>query len=245
VTSSAEHTAAVLTLMAEEPAEPEDAHGLVGGLQRLCRSARRDLPASGVGLGVVSESGVLMTAAASNTTSALVEDLQVTMGEGPCVDAVSLRRPVLVPDLSSAAVTAWPGYGPAAHDHGVRAVFSFPLQIGTRCLGTLDVYREEPGSLSRWALARALTYADLALQTMLDAQADLTPPASALDDLDDTRFEVYQAQGMVMVQLGVGPDESLSRMRAHAYASGLTLGTVADDIVGRRLNLHPDHPKHW
>jgi hypothetical protein len=200
------------------------------------------LSASGVGVGVLSESGELMNAAASGTTSALVEELQLTMGEGPCRAAVSFRRPVLVADLSKASTTTWPGYGPAAHDHGVRAVFAFPLQVGAACLGALDVYREEPGSLSAWALARALTYADVAMQSLLDAQATAPPADSVLADLDDTRFEVYQAQGMVMSQLGVRPAEAMSRMRAHAYASGLTLSTVADDIVGRRLTLEPDHP---
>ena len=79
------------------------------------------------------------------------------------------------------------------------------------------------------------------MHTILDAQAAAAPLASALADLDDTRFEVYQAQGMVMIQLGTGPAEALSRMRAHAYARELTLSRVADDIVSRRLMLEPDH----
>jgi GAF domain/ANTAR domain len=244
VTSAAEHAAAVLTLVANEPSVAEDAPGAIGGLQRLCRAARRDLEASGVGVGVQSESGELMTAAASSTTTALVEELQFTMGEGPCLAAVSMRRPVLVPDLNQAAATTWPGYGPAAHDHGVRAVFAFPLQVGAACLGALNVYRDEAGSLSAWTMSRALTYADLAMQSMLDAQAASAPAVSALADLDDTRFEVYQAQGMVMSQLSVGPAEALSRMRAHAYASESTLSTVADDIISRRLALEPDRPVH-
>ena len=92
------------------------------------------------------------------------------MGEGPCLAAFASRRPVLVPNLSEAATTTWPGYGPAAHDHGVRAVFAFPLQVGAARLGALDVYRDQPGALSAWALSRALTYADVAMQTVLDAQ---------------------------------------------------------------------------
>jgi hypothetical protein len=242
VTTSDEH-AVVQNLVAQEPAESEDAPGLVGALQRLCRAARRDLPASGVGVSVVSESGELITAAASSAASALAEELQVTMGEGPGLAAVASRRPVLVPDLSREALTTWPGYAPSALDRGVRAVFAFPLQVGAARLGALAVYRDEPGPLSPWALSRALTYADLAMDTILDAQAAAAPLASALADLDDTRFEVYQAQGMVMIQLGTGPAEALSRMRAHAYARELTLSRVADDIVSRRLMLEPDHAR--
>ena len=47
---------------------------------------------------------------------------------------------------------------------------------------------------------------------------------------------------MVMIQLGVGAAEALSRMRAHAYANDLRLGQVAEDILGRRLTLEPDRP---
>jgi hypothetical protein len=243
MTSAAEDASAVRALVADEPTEADDAPGVVGGLQRLCRAAQRDLPASGVGVGVLSKSGELMNAAASSTACALVEELQSTMGEGPCLAAASFRRPVLVPDLSKAAATTWLGYGPAAHDHGVRAVFAFPLQIGAACLGAIDVYRDEPGSLSPWTMARALTYADVALQSLLDAQATAATPDTAFTDLDDTRFEVYQAQGMVMSQLSVAPAEAMSRMRAYAYANARTLSSVADDILGRRLSLATDHPE--
>ena len=199
---------------------------LVGRLQRLCRAARRDLPASGVGVSMVSEAGGLVTAAASSPDSARVEELQFTMGEGPCLAAFASRRPVLVPNLSEAATTTWPGYGPAAHDHGVRAVFAFPLQVGAARLGALDVYRDEPGALSAWALSRALTYADVAMQTVLDAQEAVGETGDSLwTDGDDTHFEVYQAQGMVMIQLGVEPAEALSRMRAYAYANDLSAWT--------------------
>ena len=245
MTPPGDHTTTVLTLVADEPPEADDMPDLVGRLQRLCRAARRDLPASGVGVSVVSDAGGLVTAAASSRDSARVEELQFTMGEGPCLAAFASRSPVLVPNLSEAATTTWPGYGPAAHDHGVRAVFAFPLQVGAARLGALDVYRDQPGALSAWALARALTYADVAMQTVLDAQeAAGATGASLLTDGDDTHFEVYQAQGMVMIQLGVKPAEALSRMRAYAYANNRRLGQVAEDIIGRRLILEPDESGH-
>ena len=239
---SGEHTAAVLTLVADEPVEPEDLPALGGRLQRLCRAARRDLPASGVGVSMVSESGNLITAATSSRTSTLLEELQFAMGEGPCLEAFASRSAVLVPNLSEAATRTWLGYGPAAHEYGVRAVFAFPLQIGVARFGAMDVYRDEAGALSAWAYSRALTYADVAIQTMLNAQNDAGGTATLLTDGDDTRFEVYQAQGMVMVQLGVRAAEALSRLRAYAYANNRRLREVADDIISRRVELEPDDP---
>lgn len=104
----------------------------------------------------------------------------------------------------------------------------------------MDVYRDQPGALSAWAMSRALSYADVALQTMLDAQGEVGESESLWIEGDDTRFVVYQAQGMVMVQLGVGPAEALSRLRAYAYAHDRRLREVASDVIGRRVELEPD-----
>jgi hypothetical protein len=81
---------------------------------------------------------------------------------------------------------------------------------------------------------------------LLDGQASATAGAAAdgLAGAVERRAELFQAQGMVMVQLGVSLAEALARMRAHAYAQNRQLGEVAADIVARRLRFDPDqrHP---
>ena len=65
----------------------------------------------------------------------------------------------------------------------------------------------------------------------------------SLDGLDEAiehRAEVFQAQGMVMVQLGVPLAEALVRIRAHAYAHDRPLNKVAADIVARRRRFDQD-----
>ena len=54
------------------------------------------------------------------------------------------------------------------------------------------------------------------------------------------RFEVLQAQGMAMVQLGVSLGDALARMRAYAFAQDLSLSRVARDVVTRRLEFERD-----
>lgn len=243
MTPFGDHSAEVRTLVADEPIQPEDRPALMGRLQRLCRAAGRDLRASGVGVSLLSETGSLTATAASSEASARIEELQFALGEGPCLTAFASRRPVLVPDLESTGVASWPGYAPAAREHGVRAVFAFPLQVGVARLGALDVYKEATGELSTWGMSRALSYAAAALETLLDDQRDTGQTASQLTDGSDGRLEVYQAQGMVMVQLGVPADEAMARMRAHAYGRGRRIGDVADDIITRRLVLDPDDPR--
>jgi hypothetical protein len=239
----------VWELVQREGARSEDASDVVGKLQRLCRAAATALPATGVGVSVMSPRAGQVSVAGSSALNELIEELQFVLGEGPCVDAYNSRGPVLVPDLSVAARTRWPGYAPAAQDHGVQAVFAFPLQVGATRLGALDVYQRSVGSLPAPTMKRALSFAEAALWTLLDAQRDGTAgtggdhgpdgPGSArscpAEDTLEASLDLYQAQGMVMIQLGVSLDEAMSRLRAYAYAHDRRLGEVAADVVARRL----------
>jgi hypothetical protein len=254
VTGIAGERAEVQAWITAERSGVEDTEGVVGWLQRLCRAAVRALPASGVGVSVLSESGGQVTVAASDATSEAIEELQFIVGEGPCLDAFASRRPVLTSNLAGEAMTRWPGYSPTAHDRGVRAVFAFPLQMGAARLGALDVYRDRPGALSTRALHLSLTFAEVAMTALLDAQEDrggADHPISGglgellddtLDDTLDDRAELWQAQGMVMMQLGVSMPEAMARLRAHAYATDCRLIDVAGDIVARKLRLERDPP---
>jgi hypothetical protein len=231
-------------LIDDEPSVSPQLTGPFGRMERLCSALTRQLPARGVGVSVMTDDTFGGgTVAASDMVSRQLDELQFTLGEGPCIDAYALRRPVLEPDLSGHGSGRWPGYAAAAQDKGVRAVFAFPLQIGTARAGAMDVHRSEPGTLTQKALSRALTFAEIAMRLLLDSQR---ASGSGIDaDLDDAlshRLEVYQAQGMVMVDLGVSLDEAMVRMRAHAYAHERGLTVVARDIVGGSLRLSRDKP---
>jgi hypothetical protein len=243
MTGPDERIVAVRALIADQ--DPTDAPpGAVGWLRRLCTAAARTVPACGVGVSVMNEDGMRGVAAASDPASEAIEELQFELGEGPCIDAFASRRVVLEPDLARGAPTRWLAYTPAALAHGIGAVFAFPLQIGAARLGVMDVYRTCPGTLSDESLAQALTFAEVALETLLDAQAKaaIGQAAAGLDRALDSHYVIYQAQGMTMVDLGVPLADALARLRAHAYTHDRPLREIARDIVAGRLRLQPDPP---
>ena len=211
-------------------------------LRGVCRAASRALSASGVGLSVMAADGAYSMATASDPATERIEELQFTFGEGPCVDAFATSRPVLVPDIADGAMRRWPVYAPALHDAGVRAVFAFPLQVGAARLGALDVFRTRPGPLSRMELGEAFVIADRVVAMLLDGQERVTGDTDGLDGAIENRIELFQAQGMVMVQLGCTLTEALTRLRAYAYAENRQLSDVAADIVARRLRFDQDSP---
>lgn len=230
-------------LIDDEPPLRHTPPGTIGRLERLCFALTRALPATGVGVSLLTDDNRGGgTIAASSLASRALEELQFTLGEGPCIDAYTSRRPVLEPDLASHGMRRWPGYAPAAHGHGIQAVFAFPLQVGAARAGALDVYRNECGSLTTDGLAQALTFAEVAMGLLVDGQEG-AQDGKTTPDLDEVmayRLEVYQAQGMVMVDLGVGIDEAMARLRGHAYAQGRYISDVARDIVAGKLTLSRD-----
>ena len=76
-------------------------------------------------------------------------------------------------------------------------------------------------------------FADLATELLIDsAYSQLTKGLDpGLRSALDTHGHIYQAQGMVMVDLRVGLPEALARMRAHAFATGQDLSAVAIRII--------------
>jgi ANTAR domain/GAF domain len=244
MTGMDDRRARVVALIARQPAGRDARDGVAGFLYRLCGAAVRGLSASGAGLSVMAEDGTRGLTTASDPITARVEELQFVLGEGPCIDAFASRGPVLVPDLADGVRSRWPGYAPAACAAGVRAVFAFPLQIGAGRLGVFDVFRARPGPLTTDELGQALTFADVAVTTLLDGQERVAAgtPAGGLDEAMDSRAELFQAQGMVTVQLGVTLADAFARIRAFAYAENRSLTDLARDIVQGRITFEPDRP---
>jgi GAF domain-containing protein len=236
--------ASVMALIAQQPAGPEGEDGVTGFLRRLCAAMVPALAASGAGLSVMADNEVRGLTTASDPAAERIEELQFVLGEGPCIDAFATRRPVLIPDLSDGPMRRWPGYTPSVYEAGVRAVFAFPLQVGAGRLGALDVFRARPGPLTADELRKALTFAEVAVTTLLDGQSAARPGAAAhgLSEAVNSRAELFQAQGMVMIQLGIPITDALARMRAYAYAENRPLADVARDIVARRLRFDRHHP---
>jgi hypothetical protein len=207
--------------------------GLVRRLERLCRAAAEDLGLSGAAVNLMSPTGSDGVVAASDERCKDLVEMQFTTGQGPGPDAFDLRRPVLAPDLAAAEEQRWQGYASMALGAGVRSAFAFPLQVGPTRLGVLDLFGDVPDTPDEEQLAVALTFAQMATEILLDGrlttmEGDLDPDVgSALS----YRLEIYQAQGMLTVWLGVGLPEAMVRMRATAFEQGRTLIELAHDII--------------
>jgi hypothetical protein len=175
----------------------------------------------------------------TDEVSHLIEELQYTLGEGPCVDAYQQDAVVTEPDLADPVTRRWPAFTSLAVGAGVRAVFGFPMRVGSVRLGALNLYRDMPGPLTAEQHADALVVAEVAARWVLEAQAD-APADTVAEELAigaDFHFTVHNAAGIVSVQQNISVTEALIRLRAHAFSADRPLADVARDVIARTLRL--------
>jgi hypothetical protein len=214
---------------------------------RLCTACVELFSVDAAAISLVFDGTNTGTLGVSSDDARTFDEMQFTVGEGPCMDTVAARAPVLVVDLADMDNMHWPVYGPAMLTHEIRGVFALPVLIAAEYLGALDLFCRLPGDLSEDDLAGAMVAAELAEMPLLDLVGEnlriaLEEPGSlAWRELSAiTRAEVSQATGMLVAQLEVSPAEALLRLRANAYASARTASEVARDILERRLRLDVD-----
>ncbi|MGH9069001.1 MAG: GAF domain-containing protein, partial [Acidimicrobiales bacterium] len=142
--------ALALVLSAGRPSWPRQVADLAESeepvLPKLCLLAGEVLSVSGTGISLVAQGRLAGDSAGSDRFFEEIEELYLTLGEGPGVAALRLGRPVLVPDLAGAD-RRWMWFARVAGRRGVRAAFSFPLRVGLVPLGALTLYRRTAGPL--------------------------------------------------------------------------------------------------
>lgn len=227
---------------------------LFAGVGPICDTAVQQTAADGVALAVLSRSRRARELIyATDHLAQQLDELQYTIGEGPCFDAYLYDAPQCYPELNNVAETArWPVFAASATELGVQALFAIPIPDGSRPMGVLELYRRGTGCLVDSEMAAACAVASAIAHKLESnwqehrgrfASAEQAIDAAATRNASDepidpfTRTQVHVAAGMVAIQLGVSADEGVDRLRAHAYASARPLSSVAADIIARRMTL--------
>lgn len=212
--------------------------------KRLCEVCAEATAMTGAGIMLMSGDTPRGSICTTGSVSALIEELQYDLGEGPCVDAYRQDQPVLEPDLANPVTTRWPSFAVPALTAGARAVFGFPLRVGLVRLGAMNLFSDRVTVLDDEQHANALVMADVAAETvlLLQAGAPLGEIAKELSAGADFKYVVHQAAGMVAAQLDITVTNALLRLRAHAFSTNQAVTDVARNVVARNLRFFPDSP---
>jgi hypothetical protein len=215
-------------------------------MEQLCRSCVQAVSVDGGSISLVSSQGSRVGLGATDAMAADLEEIQMTLGEGPYLDAASSQCAVQVhnfADPATAGEERWPFLAKEVARLDVCALFGFPVSLGSVPVGTIGLYRHEPGALSAAELTAMLTAVDDIAASLLD-QDTWTEVASRAPSGQEAPVRlgtgtplVHQAAGMTMIQLDVSIDEAMALLRATAFAEGTALADLALEVVERRLRV--------
>ncbi len=208
---------------------------------RLCTACVDVLGVTGAGITIMggNQAGPICV---SDSRVAALEDVQYTFGQGPCQDAFDSGVSIHAPRFDIDTSMRWPSFVSLARDSGIGAAFAYPLSAAGAKIGVLTLYEQGEGPLSDAQCDDSVALVEVLTETVLSLQDDspLGMLAPGLDDAVQYRAEIYQASGMIAIQLGVPAAEALLRIRAHAFANDQTVAETAALIVARRLRLVGD-----
>lgn len=231
-------TAAVLA----GPAGPVEPGLMPGVLSTACADV---LDVDGAGLSLIGDLRVPLAASSSDVRRA--EQLQTTLGEGPCLSADATGQALAAG--SAQMMQGWPVFHQElTRQTALRSVVSLPLLTPrTPPFGALDLYftgHHPDRSLlvdpTRGDLVHLVT-SFLSSSSLIDLLDDPRPGADAAargaGAAVAERLNVWTAIGVVTSSTGMSQPTALARLRAHAFRHDATLEHVAHLVTSRRLSI--------
>ncbi len=179
---------------------------------------------------VIASDGAVTTMASTSVLVRDLDSLQHKLGEGPCLDAVLNREPVLAQRLDQEQ--RWPRYTPRAAEAGIRAQMAVHLAADEEILGSLDFYSTIRDTIHPEAFHRASLFATHAALALGYARRLEATHASA-----QTHRLIGQAIGMLVERFEIDDERSFYYLVRVASAGGLELRQVAREVVDHFTGL--------
>lgn len=187
-----------------------------------------------------------VTIAGSSDATILLDGVEQSLGDGPCLEALATLEPVLLAD--TATDERWPGYSRNLAAAGARSVLGVPLDLGTDASAALNFFAQETGLFTDEVIEDAAVFADMAGQAlqvaMRIAAADLL--AEDLKAAMEHRHAIDLATGMIMGESECSQDEAFAMLLKASQNRNQKLHEVARSILtarggdGQRTENHFD-----
>ena len=200
-------------------------------LDRVVASADALFGVDGTTLMLVDRDQALRNLAASDRRAALLEELQATHGEGPCVDAFDGKQPVATDDL--AREDRWPAFAAEAARGDLLAVLASPIPYSEQAVGVVAVFAAEPHPWTEAEREAIVAFTDLVALLILNAMeaTERGRLAAELQVALDSRVVIEQAKGVLVGRHGLTTRQAFERLRRQARDQRRPLPEVARAVV--------------
>lgn len=204
---------------------------LEDSLTRVAQYAVRAIPgAEGAGLTLLEESRS-DTIVSTADFVAQIDDIQYSLGQGPCISAAADQQIVLSGSLGGDQ--RWPQFGSRVARLGVHSVVSLPLITDEGVVGAMNVYAHDKNAFTADAGRLGELFAVPAAIAVQNAQvlAQTKRLASQLQSALSSRGVIERAVGIMMSRSGGTEADALDRLRALSQHQHEKLPVVAQSIV--------------
>ena len=207
-------------------------------LQTLVDQATLLFDASASGIIIGPDAQHVEVVASTSEKSRLVGLMQLEVGEGPCVEAVTTGRVVSVADVREIA-HRWPAFAEQAAGAGYVSVHAIPLRLRGQVIGSLNLFRDHEGALNGADATAAQALADVATISVLQERTirDSSVVHDQLRRALDSRVVIEQAKGVIAHTHGVDMDQAFQLIRREARSTSTAMRVVAAGIVEGRVTI--------
>jgi len=199
-------------------------------LLAIAQTARASVPGiDHVGISTLERGGHIHTRASTDQTVQVLDDLQYSLNEGPCVDALREKVVVSVPDIRHDG--RWPRYSEAAvRATSLKSQFAVQLFLDDEnTLGTINLYSTSQLAVDPDAIGIADLFAAHAAVALGSARK-----LSTLYDGLDSRKVIGQALGILMERYDMAEDHAFAFLRRASSHGNIKLRDVAREVVDER-----------
>jgi hypothetical protein len=206
---------------------------------RLAHACARTLAVDDAGLSLVDASQQRVPLGASSDVAEVAERLQFTVGAGPCMTAQETQQPVFA--VQEDLRRRWPVFTELLFGATpFRAIVALPLRPALAGAGAIDLYFRTSAEVLALDVFEAMAVGELATSALTDAAvwSDWAPsdgPEWLHGPTPERRAAAWEAMGKLSVELQVSAPDALTLIRARAYATGVTVDDVAEDLLSGRL----------
>ncbi|TCL77937.1 MULTISPECIES: GAF and ANTAR domain-containing protein [unclassified Rathayibacter] len=185
-----------------------------------------------VGLVLADSHGDLVVMASTSERLHLIEVLQLSAGDGPCVDSYESGSVVTAGDRENITLR-WPAFALAAQDSGYQSVHAVPLRLRQKTIGSLNFFSDSPGVFEVKDVLVAQTIADVATIGLVQEQAirEASLARAQLQHALDARIVIEQAKGIIAHSRNVDMESAWRTLRQYARSHESRVSDIAKAVV--------------
>ncbi|MDQ0800153.1 GAF domain-containing protein [Arthrobacter sp. SLBN-112] len=179
------------------------------------------------------------TIGGSSSNAVVLDRIEQSLGDGPCVDALETGAPVLLGDVDSDP--RWPEYREALSAAGIASALGVPMALQDDAGAVLDFFAPATGLFSERAVSEAVRFADMAGMALRLAIriASADQRAEHLKAAMDTRTAIDVACGIIMAQNQCSKDQAFELLRRASNTRNQKLNDLAQSLVDRFTGSRP------